>query len=125
MTTSFSSGSGSGVSMIRKLFSLSNKAAFIIFPFDDHTESTGPECIEQRYLISFDKTFQEDILNSKFNIHFYCMGQLSLNVINEPLPGLKPGVSGLWHAWHDLRPCQTLPGKASASLRKDAIHPQA
>ena len=26
---------------------------------------------------------------------------------NEPLPGLKPGVSGLWHTWHDLRPCQT------------------
>ena len=28
---------------------------------------------------------------------------------NEPLPGLKPGVSGLWHVWHDLRPCQTMP----------------
>ena len=26
---------------------------------------------------------------------------------NEPLPGLKPGVSGLWHTCHDLRPCQT------------------
>jgi len=27
----------------------------------------------------------------------------------NPLPGLKPGVSGLWHPWHDLRPCQTVP----------------
>ena len=44
---------------------------------------------------------------------------------NEPLPGLKTGVSGLWHTWHDLRPCQNMPEKASASLRKDAIHPQA
>jgi len=25
----------------------------------------------------------------------------------NPLPGLKPGVSGLLHVWHDLRPCQT------------------
>ena len=25
----------------------------------------------------------------------------------NPLPGLKPGVSGLWHTCHDLRPCQT------------------
>jgi hypothetical protein len=28
-------------------------------------------------------------------------------VTNEPLPGLKPGVSGLWHTCHDLQPCQT------------------
>jgi hypothetical protein len=28
-------------------------------------------------------------------------------MMNEPLPGLKPGVSGLWHTCHDLRPCQT------------------
>src|SRR3990172_426787 len=25
----------------------------------------------------------------------------------NPLPGLKPGVSGPWHSCHDLRPCQT------------------
>jgi hypothetical protein len=25
----------------------------------------------------------------------------------NPLPGLKPGVSGLWHTCHDLWPCQT------------------
>ena len=25
----------------------------------------------------------------------------------NPLPGLKPGVSGLWHTCHDLQPCQT------------------
>jgi len=24
----------------------------------------------------------------------------------NPLPGLKPGVSGLWHTCHDLQPCQ-------------------
>ncbi|OGP94282.1 MAG: hypothetical protein A2157_00995 [Deltaproteobacteria bacterium RBG_16_47_11] len=29
----------------------------------------------------------------------------------NPLPGLKPRVSGLWYVWHDLRPCQTMPVK--------------
>jgi hypothetical protein len=33
----------------------------------------------------------------------------------NPLPGLKPGVSGLWHIWYELQPCQMMPEKASES----------
>ena len=43
---------------------------------------------------------------------------------NEPLSGLKPGVSGLWHTCHRSMTVPDYAGMASASLRA-AIHPQA
>jgi len=42
---------------------------------------------------------------------------------NEPLSGLKPGVSGLWHSWHLPLARPAYAERASALLR-EAIHPE-
>src|SRR4030067_1189356 len=42
----------------------------------------------------------------------------------NPLPGLKPGVSGLWHAWHDLRPCQTCRKRPPLRFERIAFIPR-